>query len=145
MQAVKISIDELKDFIIAGFFNDYGIFDYYDKGEKIETLEDVYDNVFQKIKTLYPESENYGVLINDKKVGYFSFEENMLISFTLNDAYRMPEYLKEFWSIIKSVVGNNFKCVLYSYNTRAVNWLIKCGMQPILTNVTILQSCQQED
>ncbi len=43
--------------------------------------------------------------------------------------HRTKETLAEFWNKIREVLTDKFACILYRNNTRAINWLQKCGME----------------
>lgn len=138
MISLNISLQEMQPFVEAAFLLDTELLKYYDKGEKITRLEDIPGNILKKIEKHYPDAICVGLLLNDTPVGYFVYQFINLISFGLDKNYRNSTYLKEFWEIIKATVGNDFSCVLYDYNTRAIQWLEKCGMEVTLKNVTVL-------
>lgn len=135
-----INIDELKEYINAAFENDTELIGLYDKSVGVESLEDICDNVFEKISSLIEPAELRGVEVDGVEVGYFVYQPEVLISFGLNKMYRDKKYLSEFWKFIKSELGETFTCCLFGHNIRAINWLKeKCGMKIIFENVTILQ------
>ncbi len=144
-------LDKLQEYINAAFEGDEEIFLYYDRSQLVEKIEDICFNVREKIAVNYPDATWHGFSDEGVKIGFVVFQESLpekktlLISFGINKKYRTPETLKDIWAAIKLLCGDNFNCVLYSYNTRAISWLEKCGMKKVFENVTILSSCQQED
>lgn len=141
----------LRPFIDAAFAGDEEIVFYYDKGEPVKTIEDVCENIQEKIRVNYPEAKWDGLWWQaGNRIGYVVYENDqtttsLLISFGVNKKYRTPEILKNVWEHIKGLCGEHFSCVLYSYNRRGIAWLEKCGMKKLVENVTILRLCQQED
>ena len=138
MENRTMPLNQMQPFIEAAFLLDTDLLNYYDKGEKVTTTQDCCDNILLKIANNYPEASCMGVYEDGAPIGYFVYLPGLLISFGLNKKYRNSIYLKEFWETIKESLGNEFDCLLYSYNTRAINWLKKCGMEITLENVTAL-------
>jgi len=128
----------MQPFVEAAFLLDTELLNYYDKGEKITSTQQACDNVMLKLNTNYADQNYVGVYDKGVPVGYFAYMLGVLISFGLNKNYRNSIYLKEFWKMIKGAIGTDFTCILYSYNTRGLEWLKKCGMEVQLDNVTVL-------
>lgn len=142
-----IKIEELQDYINSAFEGDDELLSFYDRNANVKTLEDCCNNTFQKIRFSYPNASyggldinvlNIGTEMKEKKIGFVVYENNMLISFGINKSHRDSDLLKLFWSDLKYLLGANFCCSLYSYNTRAIDWLKKCGMQVVYENITVL-------
>lgn len=77
----------------------------------------------------YPDSYLY--INNEYKyfaLWLYAFDRNILYSFGMHPNYRSKENLINFWNYIINQ-HNDFDCYLYSNNTRAINWLKKCGMK----------------
>jgi len=133
-----IGIHWVKEYINAAFENDTELIGLYDKGVKVNSVKEVCDSVYEKLESLIEPCEMRGIVIGDKKVGYFTYSPKVLTSFGLNKEYRTKEYLTEFWEAIKKAIGSDFQCALFNHNVRAIEWLEKCGMNIILENLTIL-------
>lgn len=140
MTVKNINIDELKDYVYNAFIDDEELIEYFDKNANVKTTNEAIESVCEKIKSQYSDSAFFGVEINGIKEGYFVFRENLLISFGMNKKYRNKEVLSEFWEEIKKHLGNSFQAALYSYNTRAISFLEKCGMKILYDNITILSN-----
>lgn len=136
-----IGIGELREYIDAAFENDMELIDLYDKNVEVDNLEDICENMYDKISSLIEPAEYRGISVGGLKIGYFVYVTGNLISFGMNKIYRDKEHLNEFWRLIKSELGEPFQCSLFGYNRRAIAWLKKCGMKIIFENVTILQLC----
>lgn len=139
MTVKEIHIDELIGYVAGAFKGDDDIVFYYDRNEKVKTVDDASNNVVEKIRKIYSGSELRGVQIDGERVGYFVFADELLISFGMNKKYRNKEVLSEMWDEIKKELGATFQCLLYSYNVRGVEWLRKCGMDILFENITILR------
>lgn len=142
MKIENIDIKYLSHFIGSAFWNDNELLSFYDKNIPVKTIEDICDNVYEKIKSLNKLPQIRGVVSEDGlEIGYFIFEPTALISFGININYRNKENLMEFWELIKKEIGVSFQCYLFGHNTRAIKWLQKSGMNIIFENVTILELC----
>lgn len=139
MVVQNIHIDELKSYVEAAFEGDDDIVFYYDRKEKVKTIQEAAENVVKKINKGYSFAEMRGVKINGAKVGYFIYTEDLLVSFGINKGYRLKEILIDFWEEIKKELGETFQCLLYSYNTRAIDFLRRNGMNILFENTTLLR------
>jgi hypothetical protein len=140
MTAKRVNIEDLKAYIEAAFWGDAEIVNYFDPYHNLKKWEDASWIVHNKILFDYAECNLIGLEVNGSKVGYFVYSDNLLISFGINIEYRKKEELGKMWGIIKDNIGGHFQCVLFSKNTRAINFLNKCGMDSLLESVTILET-----
>lgn len=139
MVVQKINIDELLEYVESAFEGDEDIVFYYDKKEKVKSIREAAENVVKKIKKGYSFAEIRGVKINGGKAGYFIYTEDLLVSFGINKGYRIKEILIDYWECIKAELGETFQCLLYSYNTRAIDFLKRNGMNILFENTTLLR------
>jgi hypothetical protein len=129
LSIIEIEKSNLEHFIrLAYLGDDEGIFKYhvepldYEQGV-IKTLA-----MIQQMEALV-RMQYYAVTYNDMPIGYFCFFKECLYSFGINIAYRGKRgLLNEWWSLVKSVMGDAFACVLQRNNERAINFLKKIGM-----------------
>lgn len=138
MEVKNIDINEFNDYVYNAFFDDKEFIEYYDRSVNAKNTEEAIENVCEKIKISYPDADIFGVEINGAKEGYFVCRENLLISFGMSIKYRNKETLSGFWNEIKKKMGSNFHCMLYSHNSRAIEFLKKCGMKIMYDHITIL-------
>lgn len=138
MEVKKIHIDEFSEYVYNAFFDDYDLVEFYDRSVRVKSTNDAIDNVCLKIKESYPDAKIFGVIIDGIKVGYFVTKENLLISFGMNIKYRNKVVLAEFWKQIQTRLGNKFHAMLYSHNSRAIEFLKKSGMKIEFDHITIL-------
>jgi hypothetical protein len=125
---------ELKQFINIGFHDDDDLINYYDESCVVNKPEDMVNNTDDKLKE-YPiyfkNTKAYKVVYQDEPVGflYMVNDPNILVSFALNKEFRTKENLVHLFDLIKMKMDNNFVCMLFRINSRAINWLKKCGME----------------
>ena len=133
IELIKIELEELKSYIKVAYEKDEDLLQKYHVA--IYDLEDAVDETYRMIEVTDElvlnsgeEMEHFGVELNKEKIGYLCTFQNNLYSYGINIDHRNKEILSEFWNKIKSVVGESFISCLYDNNTRAINWLKKCGM-----------------
>lgn len=68
------------------------------------------------------------VVVDNRTVGYIFSCQDLLISFGINKQYRTKENLQKVFEQIKSNFDGEFATYMWDRNTRAINWLKKCGM-----------------
>lgn len=149
-QTKTITRETVKNIVKECFEGDKKIFDYYDPNatdvkDLAKLSEDISNKIFSYVDnhTISQEQARF-IIVYDRfmnTVGYFFYITGMqnvflgsevnnsplLISFCVKNQYRQPEILKDFFSEIKFHVGSKMQCVLWKKNTRAINWLCKCG------------------
>jgi hypothetical protein len=139
MKAVFVNDKEkIKEFIDIAFENDFEIIELYDKSVKVDDIAGVTYSVHEKLK-LVEDLIFYGIEVNGVKIGYFAYKDNLLISFGVNILWRKYRIFVVLFDMIKEKIGENFQCVLFSYNQRAIKWLQKMKMEVVCENVTILK------
>ena len=96
----------------------------YYTGDKMKTVEvKIYDEDVDKL------------VIDGETVGYVFCYENLLVSFGVNKKFRTSDKLKKVFEFIKNKFKGNFESYMWARNTRAINWLKKCGMQEEQINI----------
>lgn len=137
-----VGYEDLFYFVSLALSQDNDIIQLFDKKAGVETVKDCVDSICDKIRKNYPQAKFRGVYVDNKPAGYYLHDEGSLISFGISPIYRNKEVTSKFFDTIKGELGNEFSCMLYSHNTRAIKWLEKQGMVKVFDNITILQSCQ---
>lgn len=133
MIAKKITYEELESAIRIAFEGDGDIYRFYDKNVIVTSLDELVSDIMKKVSG-YPMARFKAICYKKKVVGYFVYDEGLLISFALNVKYRTPEHLSDFFGRIKHTINGLFYCHLWSRNIRAVKFLMKQGMQIVDTN-----------
>lgn len=139
IESRPIPLSFLPLYVDAAILDDGGIVDYYDKAVPVASAKEASENISSKILAHYPDAEAVGFDIAGEKAGYLVREDDSLVSFGLAPKFRQRQWLCPFWEAIKEEMGGPFRCLLYAYNSRAVNFLIKGGMEVVLDTVTALQ------
>lgn len=132
MKFVRLYDDnELYEAIVISFSNDYDLIKKYHviEGTLVECVTDTYLKI-REASEMYP-MEWYKVLVKGRVVGYCIMCQtySFLYSFGINMQYRNRMELEDFFSQVKKYFGQGFTCGLWAKNTRAIDFLIKNGMQ----------------
>jgi hypothetical protein len=138
MEAKEINIDQFNDYVYNAIIDDEEIIEYYDRSVGVKSTLDAINNIVEKIKNNYSDAIIYGIIFEGKKIGYFVYRDNLLVSFGISVKHRNKETLTVFWEQIKNRLGNNFHSLLYSHNIRAIEWLKKSGMKILFDHITVL-------
>ena len=138
MKTKVIKYEILREAIRIAFHDDKDIYSLYDPNVKVESLDEIVNNISSKILD-YGECKYIGVFENTKLIGYFVYKEDRLISFSINIEYRVRKYLREFFRLIKSEIKGHFNVFLWNINIRAIKYLIKQGMEVTYKNNEITQ------
>lgn len=132
MTIKQIPYDKLSEAVKVGFYGDIEIAEFYDPNIKPKDLNDIVSDICRKSETygmIEGEMKYYEVFIENNLAGYFYGKQKLLISFAMNVAYRTTEYLRMFFNYIRKTFGQEFYCVLWTRNKRAIRWLCKMGMK----------------
>jgi hypothetical protein len=123
--------------IMYAFEGDKDISKYCDKNDKELEVEKLVLSIFKKLLE-YEETEEcdfYDLSVENEVVGYGFNYKNILISFGVNKKFRNKENLKKVFEIIKGKFNSDFETYMWERNERAVNWLRKCGMTEVESNI----------
>jgi hypothetical protein len=123
----------LYDFVRIGFDGDNDLRNYYDESCNVIDHEDMVMNTVEKLKeypSFFKNTKSYKINLDEKCVGflYIVKNPNMLVSFAISKYFRTKEVLISFFEVIKSKLNDDFTCILFKKNSRAISWLKKCGM-----------------
>lgn len=139
MQAKIISYNRLKDAVKIAFYEDKDIFKFFDPTVEVKGLDELVENILQKILTYGENCFYVGVYEKEALIGYFVYKDKQLISFSLSVEYRTRKYLRDFFRLIRTEIKGHFMVLLWSKNIRAIKYLIKHGMQEINRGNNITQ------
>jgi ribosomal protein S18 acetylase RimI-like enzyme len=139
----QIKKSELPELVKISYANDVELFNKYHVG-KLDFNNSVLItlDMIDKTSRLTP-INYYKVVYNKQAIGYVVSFRGFLYSFAINKNFRTKEILQDYWNGICKILGEHFICWLYPNNTRAINWLQKCGMKIVeinkeLNRVTLL-------
>lgn len=134
---------DIRPAIAIAFDADYvGYEKYRDPISRIQinSIEDVVNDTIIKLNEFVRAGIGliyFEVQQSNKVVGFFccfwDYKNAMycLVSFGLNKNYRQRALLDEYFKLLKKTMMVNFYTVLFSKNTRAINWLKKNEMVEI--------------
>lgn len=88
---------------------------------------DVYGKLFD-YRDLFDDFSFHSFWVDDKEVGYYATCGGILVSFGINKWHRKRGNLIEFFNQITESFAEDFCTYMWLRNTRAINWLKKCGM-----------------
>lgn len=136
MQFKRVNYLKLRDYVSSAWRYDKDLIKFYDKSVSVSGNESMVLDTVQKITEMYrgyEDTEIYGIDIDSGCAGFIVLVPslNLLYSFGLNVNHRKGEYLEYMFKFICSKLKNGFSCILYDYNTRAINWLKRCGMKEV--------------
>lgn len=108
------------------FKDDDRLIEYFDPLSKAQNNYDASMEVYHK---LVDHSKGKKCKFVRSEIGYIFYAKKELISFCIKPEFRSKENYASFWRFIKNKMGVNFKCWLYTRNTRGINFLLKSGMK----------------
>ncbi len=124
----KITKFELQNLVEIAYKGDVELLDkYWGDGYSLEEAVGATMDAINKLDSDV-EISYYSVILDEEEIGYVCKFQNNLYSFSININHRTKDNLIEFWERIKEVMEDSFICMLYPQNSRAVNWLERCGM-----------------
>jgi hypothetical protein len=132
--AEKIPIGDLKKYIEIAFEDDEELINFYDKTYSLSSHSDMYKNTYSKLKEYkeyFGKCCHYKIILDGVEIGFVFITKtpNLLVSFSINKTYRKKDILISFFNLIRNIFSEPFICLLYNENSRAINWLQKCGME----------------
>lgn len=140
----KISLDELKKLIYLSCENDNELAEKYHSlnlGKRGEyTLEECINETFERIVDAEEEVglDKYKVIYQGEEIGYVTLFEDILYSYAIGMKYRTKEILPLWWKGICNLFENEFVTMIYSNNTRCLNFLLKNNMEIVEVEDNIL-------
>lgn len=119
----------IRHLIFISYYGDNDLLEKYHI--KKFTVNEAFRSTFEMIEITEKQMvlNYFEVLVNNKEVGYVITSSNHLYSFGVNIKYRTKEILTEWWDKVTKILGENFTCLLFANNTRAINYLQKRGMK----------------
>lgn len=131
MIAKEITYKQLKEAIIISFNQDNDIIALYDPNILVNTIEEVQNDIYRKLKEFesMDQISIKGIYEKGEIIGYYFRRNGLLISFALACAFRTRSFLRQFFSLIKKDFQGCFMCYLWNKNERGIRWLLKNGMQ----------------
>ncbi len=139
MNAKTINKETFKEAVRIAYQDDKSIKELYDDNVKVETVEDIVNDIMKKISA-FDSISLCGVYEKNELIGYYAYVPKMLVSFSINNQYRIRKKLREFFSLIREDMGSKWGTLLWTKNIRAIKWLLKMNLKIIDRNslITVL-------
>jgi len=128
MISKPITYDQLEEAIKISFKDDKFIIELYDPNVEVSSVDDIAIDIVRKVKE-HGKVQMKGVYDKNKLVGYFIRGGGMLISFGIAVEYRLRQFKRGLFDIIKKDFKGMFICFLWSKNVRGIRYLEKNGMK----------------
>jgi hypothetical protein len=130
--------------ILYAFHDDDEINNFCDPDFENKPVKKLVHNIYKKIEEYdkLGDSSFDDLIVDNEIVGYVFCQKNLLVSFGINKKHRTAEKLQIVFNQIKNKFKGNFESYMWLRNTRAINWLKRCGMTEIdskINNVIKLQ------
>jgi len=134
-------INELKKAIEIAFVDDELLLNKFHiiKTGLKDAVNDTKENILD-FKKIYG-AEYYILKENDEVIGYLILSNmyHFLYSFGINKEYRSKQNKQELFDFVVEKCKGTFFCSLYNINDRAINYLLKMGMNIIGQEMAITQ------
>ena len=129
-----ITLESLPKYVRIAFKGDASLHEYHITGSKDldECVQDTMDKI-NETSTLF-ELLLLSVIFEGEIIGFTILGGGLLYSFGINKEYRTKEILIQWIQEIKDLLDNDFKCMLWNKNNRAIKFLEKQGMNIEDTN-----------
>lgn len=129
----EVNTLKLVEYIKSAWEGDVNLHVFYDRSLNEKSLDNMVRDTHLKILDLYNQEIGlsfYGIEHDDKMIGFIVLNDkfNYLYSFGVRHDFRKKEVLEPLFVYISRKLNENFTCLMNECNTRAIRWLIKCGM-----------------
>jgi hypothetical protein len=128
MISKPITYDQLEEAIKISFKDDKFAIELYDPNVVVTSVDEIADDIIRKVKE-HGKVQMKGIYDKNKLVGYFIRGGGMLISFGISVEYRLRQFKRGLFDIIKKDFKGMFVCFLWSKNIRGIRYLEKHGMK----------------
>jgi hypothetical protein len=124
-----IPLKLLPNYVRIAFKGDNKLNEYHITGSNDldKCVEDTIDKI-KETSTLF-ELLLLSVIFDGQTIGFTVLGGGLLYSFGINNKYRVKEILTEWIQEIKDLLDNDFKCILWNKNSRAIKFLERQGMK----------------
>lgn len=123
--------------ILSAFYDDEDINKYCDPEYADKDVKILVNSIYNKLQDYdrLGNSAFYDLNIDGERLGFMFTHGNLLVSFGVNKKFRTAEKLQKVFDYIKSKFDGDFESFMWARNTRAINWLKRCGMVKEKSNI----------
>lgn len=119
------------------FNGDENIGKFCDPDYKNKSVNKLTKSIYNKLLEYEKESgcKFDELKVDNETIGYAFYYKNLLVSFGINKSYRTKDKLSKVFEQMKSNFDSDFESYMWERNERAINWLKKCGMVEVPSNI----------
>lgn len=119
------------------FNDDENIGKFCDPDYKNKSVNKLTKSIYNKLLDYEKESgcKFDELKVDNETIGYAFYYKNLLVSFGINKSYRTKDKLSKVFEQMKSNFDSDFESYMWERNERAINWLKKCGMVEVPSNI----------
>jgi hypothetical protein len=131
VKMVPILKKDLRPLIYKAFKDDWDLIHNYHLVNG--SLEDCINSTMTEIGRVDAKEalQYYAVRWNNDPIGFTVVGDRFLLSFGLSIFYRTKEIIGQWWELVCSCLKDGFVTWIFKKNTRAINFLVKNGMEEI--------------
>lgn len=119
------------------FNEDENIGQFCDLDYKDKSVSQLAKSIYKKLLEYEREGDCKfdDLKVDNEIVGYAFYFKNLLVSFGVNKNHRTKDKLSKVFKQMKSNFDSDFESYMWQRNERAINWLKKCGMIEVPSNI----------
>ena len=119
------------------FNEDENIGQFCDLDYKVKSVSQLAKSIYKKLLEYEREGDCKfdDLKVDNEIVGYAFYFKNLLVSFGVNKNHRTKDKLSKVFEQMKSNFDSDFESYMWQRNERAINWLKKCGMIEVPSNI----------
>ena len=119
------------------FNDDENIVKFCDPDYKDKPISELAKSIYNKLLEYEKEGDcKFDELkVDNEIVGYAFYFKNLLVSFGINKKHRTKDKLSKVFEQMKDNFDSDFESYMWQRNERAINWLKKCGMVEVPSNI----------
>lgn len=130
----EVNTLKIEEYIRCAWDSDRELEKYYDRSLKRRNINGMVYDTSNKIRDMLGYDEKLSILgveLDKEPIGFIVLSEkySLFYSFGLSIKYRTKEILTHIFYHVRTRLKNNFYSVMNKQNTRAIDWLKKCGMK----------------
>jgi len=125
------------DVVRYSFEGDTDISKYCDLKDEKKSTDELSKSICLKLLdySVFSNGQFNSLIVDGKLVGYYYTCGILLVSFCVRKEFRNAEILKEVFEEIREDFKTDFYTYMWKRNTRGINWLKKCGMEEVESEI----------
>lgn len=131
LRMIEIELFQIRRYVTIAFQDDQELIDKFHKinGDLVKCVDSTVG--FIQFHSKHYVLRYYAVFFNSIPIGFtvISIVSRLLYSFGLNINYRTKQNVSTWFNMTKQLLPNGMTCILWSKNSRAINFLIRNGLK----------------